>query len=100
MSIDEIFLSQIRSIGDLAGVFEFDGETGYFYLYEMANPEGKKIIGSIRVLAGMPDFEEEDVMICWDKTETRVGLHIRGQLWAAFDANVRAAYGGNYHARS
>ena len=28
----EMFVSAIRSSGDLAGIFEYDGETGWFYL--------------------------------------------------------------------
>jgi len=100
MSTDEIFSSQVRSIGDLAGVFEFDGDTGYFYFYRTTEPQGQKVIGSIRVFSGMPDFEEEDVAVCWDETESKVGLRIRGKLWAAFDATTGAAFGGNYHADS
>jgi len=96
MPTDEMFDSQLRSIGDLAGVFEFDGDVAYFYLYNTTQPEKKKVLGTIRVLAGTPDFEEEDVAICWDKTESKVGLRIRDKLWAVFDADTGAAYGGNY----
>lgn len=31
MTNEEMFDSSTRSKGDLAGVFEYDGETGYFY---------------------------------------------------------------------
>jgi hypothetical protein len=40
----EIFVSSVRSTGDLAGVFEYDGETGYFYLYRAKGASGKKIM--------------------------------------------------------
>ncbi len=100
MSTDEMFDSRLRATGDLAGVFEFDGDVAYFYLYSTAEPEQKKVLGAIRVLVGMPDFAEQDVAICWDNTESKVGLRIRGNLWAAFDADSGTAYGGNYHTGS
>jgi hypothetical protein len=42
MSANEMFESASRANGDLAGVFEYDGETGYFYLYETKETRGKK----------------------------------------------------------
>jgi hypothetical protein len=100
MSTYEMFHSQLRSSADLAGVFESDGEVAYFYLYNTTHPEGHKVLGAIRVLSGNPDFKENEIAICWDKAEKKVGLRIRGQLWAAFDADTRAAYGGNYQVGS
>lgn len=98
MSAEEMFDSSVRSTGDLAGVFEFDGDVAYFYLYNNEAAEKHKIIGAIRILAGTPDFEEADVEICWDQTESKVGLRIRGSLWAVFDAGTGERYGGNYKA--
>jgi hypothetical protein len=97
MASDEMFDSQLRSAGDLAGVFEFDGDAAYFYLYEMAERQGQKILSAIRIVVGTPDFKQEDVAVCWDENEGRVGLLIRDKLWAAFDTITRAGYGGNYH---
>lgn len=37
-----IFESATRSAGDLAGVFEHDDDTGYFYLYDLSRGEGQK----------------------------------------------------------
>lgn len=92
---DEIFDSSVRSAGDLAGVFEYDGETGYFYLYQTEGGKDHKVLGSIRVLSGEPDFGDVDIAIRWDPANRRVGLFIRGVLWAAFD-DCRERYGGNY----
>lgn len=92
---DEIFDSSVRSAGDLAGVFEYDGETGYFYLYETEEGEGHKVLGAIHVLSGDPDFVEVDVSIRWDSVSRRVGLFIRDVLWAVFD-DCREQYGGRY----
>jgi hypothetical protein len=98
MSATEIFESAVRSKGDFAGVFEYDDDTGYFYLYGMEGAENQKVLGSIQVLTGDPDFEAEDVSVTWDIDEKRVGLLIRKVLWAVFDASTRATYGGHYRA--
>lgn len=96
MANDEMFDSAVRSAGDRAGVFEYDGEAAYFYLYETNGSDCQKVIAAIRVFSGNPDFEQEDVSIRWDDGESKVGLFIRGQLWAAFDAQANGKYGGNY----
>jgi len=100
MAADELFESSTRSSGDLTGVFEYDGDVGYFYLYETAGGEGRKITGAIRVLAGEPDFGQGDLAIRWDGTETRVALFIRSQPWAVFDTRTGAKYGGAYRVGS
>ena len=94
----EVFDSAVRSAGDLAGVYEYDGDTGYFYLYDTRSEDTRKVIAAISVLAGRSGFEKEDVAIRWDSTEGKVGLFICEQLWAAFDTETGAKYGGNYRA--
>jgi hypothetical protein len=94
----EIFVSKVRSAGDLAGVFEYDGETGYFYLYDERHERNHRVVGAIHVLSTAPDFHESDVRILWDATETCVGLVIRDHVWAAFDTRTGAKYGGDYRA--
>jgi len=98
----EIFKGSVRSCGDLAGVFEFDGETGYFYLYDQTREPTQKLIDQIRILGSKPDFGDHDVGVRWDDSEKRVGLLIRRELWAVFDAQAKTKYGGDYlpHARS
>lgn len=93
---DGLFGSSVRSAGDLAGVFEHDGETGYFYLYDQRREEGRKVLDSIRVLNFEPDFDQEDVVVQWDESESKTGLFIRGELWAVFDTQAEAKYGGDY----
>jgi hypothetical protein len=96
MQANEIFDSCVRSADDLAGVFEYDGETGYFYLYETSGDEGQKVRDSIHILSGEPDFGEAEISIRWDEKEQKVGLLIKGVLWAVFDAQHHAKYGGSY----
>jgi hypothetical protein len=96
MSANEIFKSTVQTNGHLAGVFEFDGEIGYFYLYEANEYSNEKVVAAIQVINGIPDFGEEDVTILWNVAQRMVGLFIKHQLWAAFDGMTREKFGGNY----
>ena len=95
MSTD-IFESCVRTTGDFAGVFECDDEAGYFYLYETGGNAGHKIIDSIHILSGQPDFTDTDVSVRWDQDQEKVGLFIRNMLWAVFDVKCRHRYGAVY----
>jgi hypothetical protein len=90
MATHEIFKSDVRACGDRAAVFEYDGDAGYFYLYDTKGKQGQKVIAAIRVLVGKTDLIERDIAISWVAMETVVGLFIRGALWAAFDATTGA----------
>lgn len=90
MASEEVFESCVRSAGDLAGVFEYDGETGYFYLYATGATGEASVLDAIHILSGEADFAASDVTITWDPSEIRVGLFIRGRLRAAFDTASRA----------
>jgi hypothetical protein len=91
-----MFHSSARSKGDFAGVFEYDSEVGHFYLYETGNDAGQKVAGAIRIFSGEAEFKQADIAVRWDGNEQRVGLSIRGQICAVFDADTRIKYGGNY----
>jgi hypothetical protein len=97
---DELFESAVRSGGDHAGVFEYDGDTGYFYLYETKAKGGHKVVAGIRVLTGAANFAQQDIAIRWNSAENAVGFFIRDRLWAAFDLQTGAKYGGNYRSDS
>lgn len=90
----EIFDSAVRSAGDLAGVFEYDGDVAYFYLYDLTRDEGKKIVSAIQVSPFSLDIVEADIQICWDRSEERVGLFVRQNLTAVFDVVSKINYGG------
>lgn len=91
----DIFESSVRSLGDLAGVFECDGDDGYFFLFDLKKASGTQGSGVIRVNSASADFGASDVSIKWSKSEDVVGLYIRGILWAAFDQQGRK-FGGDY----
>jgi hypothetical protein len=89
-----MFVSAVRSSGDLAGVFEHDGETGYFYLCDQSRPGAEQVLDAIHVVSGCPDFSEDDVEVRWSRDEEVVGLFVRRGLWAAFRG--REKHGGDY----
>ena len=90
----ELFESSVRSTGELAGVFEHDGETGYFYLFATGEP--LKILGAVHVISGPCVLEASDVEIRW--AGDVVALFIAGKVWAVFEASTGAVYAGNYAA--
>lgn len=96
---EELFESRVRSSGDLAGVFEYDGETSYFYLYRTGS-QGNKVLDSIHVASEPPDFVVSDLEIRWAKGEAKVGLFIKGDLWAVFDTEKRSKHGGDYRSKT
>ena len=82
-------------MGDLAGVFEGDGETAYFYLYDQRRSKADMVVDAIHITGKQPDFGKEDIGIESNTSETKVGLFIKNELWAAFDAEGKK-HGGNY----
>ena len=94
MASEKVFESCVRSAGDLAGVFEYDGETGYFYLCATGAAGEARVLEAIHVLSGEASFAASDIAIEWDPSETRAGLTIRGQLRASFDTTNMAKLGG------
>ena len=84
------------SFGDFAGVFEYDGETGYLYLFDNGRAADRRIVGAIHIFSGTPDFEESEIEVRWNHEGLRVGLFIRGRLWAEFDAVRGVGFGGDY----
>ena len=96
---DEIFQSSAHPNGSVAAVFEYDGETGYFYFLDLLKSQDKQITAAIHIISSDPDFSESDVRIRWNKAENIVGLYLHDRLWAAFDLQG-TKYGGNYRPRS
>ena len=94
--MEELFESAIRSSGDLAGVFEFDGETGYFYLYRLDAPEGNKVLDAIKVSVGRPAYSAADLAIEWSADNLLVCLKIAGRVCAVFDTEGPHKFGGAY----
>lgn len=97
---EDVFCQALRSAADKAGVFEYDGETGYFYLYDVSSSRGQKVVAALRILRGPADLGCSDISIRWDATDKIVGLFIGNSLWAAFDSRDGTSYGGLYRSGS
>ncbi len=95
MSLAE-FVSAARVKRDFAGVYEYDGETAYFYLYQMRDGAGGNVADQLRIHVGKITLQEEDVRVVWDATESKVGLFLKGCLWATFNLRSGEKFGGNY----
>lgn len=91
----DLFDSCVRDKGDLAGVFEYDGETGYFYLYDVSVGD-QRVVDSIHVLSGSTDLEDGDISVRWDDANVRVSLFVRNVQWAVFNCATGAKFGGDY----
>jgi hypothetical protein len=81
--------SSARSKDDLAGVFERDEGTSYFYLYET----GKEILGAIDVSAQCQSALLQDIDVKWSSSEVSVGLFFKGHLIAIFRVETAAERG-------
>jgi hypothetical protein len=92
----EIFKSTISPKQNLAGVFEFDGTVGYFYLYKISDDRDSEVLDAIHILSRTPDFTEDDVEIRWDNGGQKTALFIKAVPWALFDSVQGKKYGGNY----
>jgi hypothetical protein len=94
LSMIDIFCDSTNSSGTIAGVFEADDETSFFYLYQIKPIN--RIIGVIRLCSRTPDFTESDVDIQWRDNDSKVGLLIRDMLWAVFDVPSERGRVGRY----
>lgn len=92
----ELFASAVRGRGDLAGAFEYDGRTAYFYLYDQSRADGQRVVDSIHVFSGGTDLKESDVAVRWDERGERVALFLRGAQWAVFNSVTGRKFGGSY----
>jgi hypothetical protein len=94
--MDEIFDSAVRSKNDFAGVFESNDETSYFYLYDLNANDGRKIIAAIHVASKPIKFDEADVSVAWNGSESAVGVLLKNVLWAVFEVDSQKKFGGDY----
>jgi hypothetical protein len=92
----EMFVDCVSEEGEWVGVFEYDGETGYFYIYNLAFDVGSRVVESMLILTGAPDFAEAEVAVRWARDGTSVGLFIRDVLWGLFNVSTRGHESARY----
>ncbi len=88
-------IESISKKSNYAGVFEFDGETAYFYLCTVSESNIVKIVDYIHIFSGMPDFNVNDFKVVWSEDDKKVGLFKDKTLVAVFDVESGRRFGGN-----
>ena len=66
MGENDIFMASTRSTGDLSGIYEYDEDVGYFYLYQIDDSSTNTILAAVRVVSGPQEFVEDDIDIRWN----------------------------------
>ena len=82
------------ALSDFSGIFEDDGDTGYFYAHDRR--PGAGILDAVLIyhVANLRDRDREsDAEIRWSSDGLKVGLFFNGQLHALIDFDSRVAYG-------
>ena len=84
--------SSNRSAGDFVGVFEYDGETSYFCLY---NEIEKKILGAIPIKVEHPNVLRAQIDVRWDTSEKMVAVYIDESMCALFKVGNEISFENN-----
>ncbi len=85
-------------MGTSLASLNYDGEEGYFFLFDLTKEKGKQCSGAISLNSASADLRVADISIKWNRSEEVVGLYVGGDLWAAFDQQGRK-FTGNYSTR-
>ena len=78
-----------------SGIFEDDGETGYFYAYDREAPEDAQILDACHIynVASVTDRERpSEVEVIWTQEGTKAALLINDYAHAVIDFRARRAY--------
>jgi len=79
--------SATRIAGDYAGVFEYDGETSYFYLYRVDANGGQKIVRALNVELKAPQLSDQKITVVWSDNQSTVYLKVGGEVVAALSSD-------------
>lgn len=91
----DIFVTATRRDGRMAGVYEYDEDTGYFYLCEVVGGQ-PRVVDAIHIVSAPSNLDEESIEVRWSGDERCLALLIHGEPWAAYCPAERGKYGGNY----
>jgi hypothetical protein len=108
---EETFYARDSAASSFSGVFEDDGQTGYFYAYDRAAPEHARILDACHIydVADVVDrHRPSEVEIIWTRDGMKAALLINNVPHAVIDFRAQRAYcrtnfpppGGPWHAPS
>lgn len=82
------FITAACEANGLAGVYEYDDGTAYFYLCRVGTSAHVKIIESLQIDPQVRELSNGDIVLAWDEAGIRVGL------FAVFNVETPAKFGG------
>ena len=92
---EKAFYASDSPSSSFSGVFEDDGDTGYFYAYDRAAPEDERILDACHIydVARVTDRNRRsDVEVVWTDDGLKAALLINDYAHAVVDFRVRQAY--------
>jgi hypothetical protein len=92
---EETFYASDSPTSSFSGVFEDDGETGYFYAYDRAAPEDARILDACHIytVANVVDRDRpSQVEVIWTKNGLKAALLINDYAHAVIDFEARRAF--------
>ena len=92
---EETFYASDSPTSSFSGVFEDDGQTGYFYAYDRAAPEDARILDACHIydVADVVDRDRpSEVVVVWTDDGMKAALLINDYAHAVIDFGARRAY--------
>lgn len=92
---EETFYASDSPTSSFSGVFEDDGETGYFYAYDRAAPDDARILDACHIynVANVVDSDRaSEVEVIWTDDGLKAALLINDYAHAVIDFVARRAY--------
>jgi hypothetical protein len=89
----DVYEGLVRPQGRFAAVFERDDDTAYFYLSDLDQAGGHRIVGAVaasEIVAMAPDVA---VRIAWSSDGSITGLFVEGDLIAVFEPDQEQGTG-------
>ena len=92
---EETFYASDSPTSSFSGVFEDDGQTGYFYAYDRAAPDDARILDACHIynVANVVDRDRpSEVAVIWTADGMKAALLINDYAHAVIDFGTRRAY--------
>lgn len=88
------FITAVCEANGLAGVYEYDDGTAYFYLCSVGPSGHAAIIDNLQIDPRVRELSNGDIVLAWDDVGIRVGLFVKQVLCAVFNVDMHTKFGG------